>query len=65
MKKKKNNEKALSRAFLLKRGHCCKSGCLNCPYGFEEDPETPQELNFSEDDIEKYLELGDEECCEE
>jgi len=20
--------------YLLRRGHCCKSGCRNCPYGF-------------------------------
>tara|TARA_B110000285_G_scaffold232237_1_gene302839 strand:- start:9409 stop:9597 length:189 start_codon:yes stop_codon:yes gene_type:complete len=19
----------------LKRGHCCKSGCKNCPYGYD------------------------------
>lgn len=19
----------------LKRGHCCKSGCLHCPYGYD------------------------------
>tara|TARA_R110000765_G_scaffold279029_2_gene376692 strand:- start:241 stop:369 length:129 start_codon:yes stop_codon:yes gene_type:complete len=22
----------LSRAYLLKRGYCCKNGCTNCPY---------------------------------
>jgi len=22
----------LSREFLLERGHCCNSGCTNCPY---------------------------------
>lgn len=21
-------------AYHLKRGYCCKSGCLHCPYGF-------------------------------
>lgn len=21
-------------AYLLKRGHCCKSGCRHCPYGY-------------------------------
>jgi hypothetical protein len=25
---------ALSRDFLLRRGHCCQEGCRNCPYGF-------------------------------
>jgi hypothetical protein len=25
---------ALSREYLLHRGHCCKNGCKNCPYGF-------------------------------
>ena len=24
---------ALSREFLLERGHCCHNGCKNCPYG--------------------------------
>jgi hypothetical protein len=24
---------ALSREYLLHRGHCCGSGCRNCPYG--------------------------------
>ena len=23
-----------TRAYLLRRGHCCESGCRNCPYGF-------------------------------
>lgn len=22
-------------AYHLKRGYCCKNGCLNCPYGFK------------------------------
>lgn len=26
---------ALSRRFLLARGHCCENGCRNCPYGFD------------------------------
>jgi hypothetical protein len=25
---------ALTRDFLLRRGHCCQEGCRNCPYGF-------------------------------
>jgi Family of unknown function (DUF5522) len=24
---------ALTRDFLLRRGHCCQEGCRNCPYG--------------------------------
>ena len=33
--------------YLLKRGHCCQSGCLNCPYGYTEkiDPNVPAEFN--------------------
>jgi len=27
----------------LKRGHCCKSGCKHCPYGY--DPKTGQFKN--------------------
>ena len=26
------NYKPLSREFLLSRGYCCNSGCVNCPY---------------------------------
>ena len=26
---------ALTRDFLLRRGHCCQEGCRNCPYGFQ------------------------------
>jgi hypothetical protein len=35
--------------YLLKRGHCCMSGCVNCPYGFGDkvDPNLPGELNDS------------------
>lgn len=32
------NEEGLmvfTREFHLKRGYCCKNGCLHCPYGFE------------------------------
>jgi hypothetical protein len=31
----------LSKEFLLRRGYCCYSGCLNCPYGFHENPPDP------------------------
>lgn len=33
-------------AYLLKRGHCCTSGCTNCPYGYNEktDPMIPAEF---------------------
>ena len=23
-------------AFLLRRGHCCESGCRHCPYGYND-----------------------------
>jgi hypothetical protein len=25
----------LTAEYLLKRGHCCESGCRHCPYGFK------------------------------
>ena len=30
-----------------KRGYCCQSACLNCPYGYGEnvDPNVPAEYN--------------------
>jgi len=32
---------ALSRDFLLRRGRCCQEGCRNCPYGFVAGNESP------------------------
>ncbi|NBA89135.1 hypothetical protein GVN16_25380 [Emticicia sp. CRIBPO] len=32
------NEEGLmvfTRDFHLKRGYCCKNGCLHCPYGYQ------------------------------
>lgn len=35
-----------TKAYLLKRGHCCTSGCTNCPYGYldKADPSIPAEF---------------------
>lgn len=30
--KDKNGNVVMTETFLLKRGKCCGSGCLNCPY---------------------------------
>ncbi len=27
----------------LKRGHCCKSGCKHCPYGYDSKTDTFKE----------------------
>ena len=27
--------KCFTEKYHLKRGHCCKSGCRHCPYGFD------------------------------
>ena len=41
--------------YLKKRGHCCQSGCKNCPYGYSSkvDPNVPAEFNssWSEDEM--------------
>jgi Family of unknown function (DUF5522) len=36
-----------TKNYHLKRGYCCQSACLNCPYGFNEktNPFVPAELN--------------------
>jgi hypothetical protein len=26
-----------TEAYHLKRGYCCKNGCLHCPYGFSKE----------------------------
>lgn len=37
--------------YLLKRGHCCMSGCAYCPYGYtaKTDPNVPAEFSDSWD----------------
>jgi len=32
-----NGLKEFTRAYHLKRGYCCQSGCRHCPYGFNKD----------------------------
>ena len=36
----------LTKAYHLKRGYCCQSGCLECPYDYHDkiDPSIPREL---------------------
>ncbi|MFT6069700.1 MAG: hypothetical protein ACJAT2_001519 [Bacteriovoracaceae bacterium] len=36
----------MTEAYLLKKGHCCQSGCKHCPYGYSQkvDPNVPGEL---------------------
>jgi hypothetical protein len=32
--------KVFTEKFHLKRGYCCRSGCKNCPYGFDKKTNT-------------------------
>lgn len=32
--------KVFTEAYHLKRGHCCKSGCKHCPYGYDKKTDT-------------------------
>lgn len=45
-----NGLMVLTKAYLLKRGRCCQSGCQNCPYGYGEkvDPNIPSEFQSQE-----------------
>lgn len=31
----KEGFKVFTKTYHLKRGYCCKSNCLHCPYGFD------------------------------
>jgi hypothetical protein len=57
----KSGNLVFTREYHLKRGHCCQSGCLNCPYK-SIDPFTPAELNsnWSEDQDEYEEDLVDD-----
>jgi flavoprotein len=42
-----------TRNFHLKRGHCCGSGCLHCPFKDAFDPQCPIELQMHSADANK------------
>lgn len=45
----------MTSKYLLRRGRCCSSSCLNCPYGYSKnvDPSEPQELSLNAKDEEE------------
>ncbi len=45
-----NGNVVFTKEYHLKRGHCCKNGCLHCPYGFKplNDAHTPIEFCLSQ-----------------
>ncbi len=45
----------LTKEYLIKRGFCCQSGCLNCPYNFSEtvDPNIPLEFQTRFEEYQK------------
>lgn len=46
-----------TESYHLKRGFCCQSGCLHCPYGYKDkiDPDVPAE----------FRDVWGEECYED
>ncbi len=56
-----NGDLVFTAHYHFKRGYCCQSACLNCPYGFTQktDPLIPAEFNdawdsdFEADDLEE------------
>ncbi len=52
-----NGDLVFTEKYHLKRGHCCSSGCLHCPYGYKDkiDPSIPAEFRDAWDD-ETYTE---------
>jgi hypothetical protein len=39
-----NGMLVMSKDYHLRRGYCCKSGCLNCPYGYLKDTDEQDNL---------------------
>ncbi|WP_397601058.1 DUF5522 domain-containing protein [Silvanigrella sp.] len=51
------NDKGLmvfTKEYHLKRGYCCKSGCLNCPYGFIKENKNFKLEKKNETKLKKY-----------
>ncbi|MEZ5009441.1 MAG: DUF5522 domain-containing protein [Chitinophagales bacterium] len=34
-----------TKTYHLKRGYCCKNGCLHCPYGFKDSQSKSEKSN--------------------
>jgi hypothetical protein len=51
-----------TETYHLKRGHCCQSGCLHCPYKYSKDadPNTPAEFSSSWSEEEVPFETEEE-----
>jgi len=39
-----------TEAYHLKRGYCCKNGCLHCPYGYHKESLPPPKGETKKDD---------------
>lgn len=49
-----NGLMVFTKEYHLKRGYCCKRGCLNCPYGFRKEKTC---ILDEQDKIEKEIKL--------
>jgi hypothetical protein len=51
-----------TETYHIKRGHCCQSGCLHCPYKYSKnvDPNIPAEFSSAWSDEEVSYETEDE-----
>jgi len=48
---------ALTRDFLLRRGQCCQEGCRNCPYGFRQEGSLRRARRRSHADMQRIVSL--------
>jgi hypothetical protein len=44
-----NGLMVFTRAYHLKRGYCCQSGCRHCPYGFSKEEQLSPENDTEAD----------------
>lgn len=42
--------KVFTEVYHLKRGHCCKSGCKHCPYGYDKKTDSFNKTKREETD---------------
>lgn len=46
-----NGYKVFTKAFHLKRGHCCKNGCRHCPWNYKNTKMNKEDLFFDMDGV--------------
>lgn len=53
-----------TKEFHLRRGYCCESGCLHCPFGFNEKSDESSDIPHELRRADQTRDISDEDLAE-